>query len=87
MRLLWLGLPLVIVGSIVLPAMVGGAYSPTRSRAVRKMLEHARIQPGDVLVDLGVGDGRILLHGRGSTGSPSSALKSTRCAGVTAGCV
>lgn len=70
MRLLWLGLPLVIVGSIVLPAMVGGAYSPTRSRAVKKMLEHARIQPGDVLVDLGAGDGRILLHAARKYGIP-----------------
>lgn len=62
MRLLWLGVPLIVVGSIVLPAMVGGAWSPTRTRVVHKMLEYARIGPDDVLVDLGAGDGRILLE-------------------------
>ena len=62
MRALWLALPLVVVGSIVLPAMTGGAWSPTRNRVVHKMLDLAKIQPGDVLVDLGAGDGRILLE-------------------------
>ena len=53
MRALWLALPLVVVvGSIVLPAMVGGAWSPTRTRVVHKMLDYAKIRPGDVLVDL-----------------------------------
>lgn len=62
MRAIWFALPLIIVGSIVLPALVGGAWSPTRTRVVRKMLEHAKIGPGDVLVDLGAGDGRILVE-------------------------
>lgn len=62
LRALWLLVPVVLVMSIVLPAFVGGAYSPTRSRAVRKMVEYARLGPGDVLVDLGAGDGRILLE-------------------------
>lgn len=62
MRAIWLAVPLVVVGSIVLPAMVGGAWSPTRTRVVHKMLEYAKIRPGDVLVDLGAGDGRILLE-------------------------
>lgn len=62
MRVIWLALPIIVMGSIVLPAMVGGAWSPTRTRIVHKMLEYAKIQPGDVLVDLGAGDGRILLE-------------------------
>ena len=62
MSALWLALPVIVVVSIVFPAFVGGAYSPTRSRVVRKMVEYARLGPGDVLVDLGAGDGRILLE-------------------------
>lgn len=62
MRAIWLAIPLVVVGSIVLPALVGGAWSPTRTRVVHKMLDYASIRPQDVLVDLGAGDGRILLE-------------------------
>lgn len=62
MSALWLALPIVVVVSILFPAFVGGAYSPTRGRVVRKMVEYARVGPGDVLVDLGAGDGRILME-------------------------
>ncbi len=47
--------------SILLPALVGGAWSPTRRRVMTKMLEYAKLRSGDVLVDLGAGDGRVLL--------------------------
>lgn len=36
-------------------------YSPTPPRIVRRMLKIARVGPGDVLYDLGCGDGRILI--------------------------
>jgi len=36
-------------------------YVPTPQRAVDKMLEMAQIKPGDVLYDLGSGDGRIVI--------------------------
>ena len=35
-------------------------YVPTPQEAVEKMLELAKIKPGDVLYDLGCGDGRIV---------------------------
>ena len=36
-------------------------YSPTPPRIVRRMLKIARVGPGDVVYDLGCGDGRILI--------------------------
>jgi SAM-dependent methyltransferase len=39
----------------------GIPWQPTDMRRVRRMLEMSRIRPGEVLYDLGCGDGRILL--------------------------
>ena len=36
-------------------------YVPTPTNVVEKMLDVAKIQPGDVLYDLGCGDGRIVV--------------------------
>ena len=36
-------------------------YLPTPSKIVRRMLKIARVGPGDVVYDLGCGDGRILI--------------------------
>ena len=36
-------------------------YVPTSYETVRKMLKTARVGPGDVVYDLGCGDGRILI--------------------------
>jgi hypothetical protein len=36
-------------------------YVPTRMKTVERMLDFAEIKPGEVLVDLGSGDGRIVL--------------------------
>lgn len=61
--MLWAILVLAVVAllSIVLPAFVGGAWSPTRRRIVEKMIRYAELRPGDVLFDLGAGDGRVLI--------------------------
>lgn len=58
---LLLVVPVVAVLSIVLPSLVGGAWSPTRAKAVKKMLQYAKLRPGETIVDLGAGDGRIIL--------------------------
>lgn len=36
-------------------------YVPTRQEVVNKMLEMAEIKPGDIVYDLGCGDGRIVV--------------------------
>ena len=54
-------LGLLVGASIVLPAFVGGAWSPTPRRAVRRGLELAEAKPGERLFDLGAGDGRVVL--------------------------
>jgi cyclopropane fatty-acyl-phospholipid synthase-like methyltransferase len=46
--------------SIMFPYKLGGPYVPSEMDDVRQMLELADIQPGDLVVDLGAGDGRIL---------------------------
>ncbi|HLT59085.1 MAG: class I SAM-dependent methyltransferase [Limnochordales bacterium] len=51
----------VIFLSIVLPAFVGGAWSPTSMARVRAMLQMAQLAPGETLYDLGAGDGRIII--------------------------
>ncbi|MGI6558195.1 MAG: class I SAM-dependent methyltransferase [Limnochordia bacterium] len=47
--------------SVLLPAFVGGAWSPTKAAVMHSMLELARLQPGETLWDLGAGDGRFLV--------------------------
>lgn len=52
----------VIAGlSIVLPAFVGGAWSPTGMARVRAMLNLAQLKPNELLCDLGAGDGRVII--------------------------
>ncbi|HEX6988928.1 MAG TPA: class I SAM-dependent methyltransferase [Bacillota bacterium] len=55
------GLLLVVAGSLLLPGFHGGVWSPSPRDVVRTMLGLARPRAGERLVDLGCGDGRILL--------------------------
>jgi cyclopropane fatty-acyl-phospholipid synthase-like methyltransferase len=43
------------------PMTIGAQWVPTSMKVVRKMLELADVQAHDVLIDLGSGDGRIIL--------------------------
>lgn len=55
---------IVFIGAIftVFPVLFRGAvYLPTRKRTVKKMIELAEIKPGDKAVDLGSGDGRLVI--------------------------
>jgi len=74
----------VVVLSIVLPAFVGGAWSPTSMARVRAMLQMARLAPGETLYDLGAGDGRIIItaareFGARAVGIEIDPLRSALC--------
>ena len=47
--------------SILFPSLVGGVWSPTSMKRVRAMLRLADLKPGELLYDLGAGDGRVIL--------------------------
>jgi hypothetical protein len=55
---------ILILLAIVLPfglgAMLGAPYLPVLKRDARKLLELADLKPGQTLIDLGSGDGRLL---------------------------
>jgi SAM-dependent methyltransferase len=47
--------------SIAWSGVAGAPWLPSAQHRVRRMLELAEVQPGDVVYDLGSGDGRVLL--------------------------
>ena len=47
--------------SILWPGLRGAPWYPTSLRTVRKMLDLAKVGPGDVVYDLGCGDGRTIV--------------------------
>ena len=54
----------MLLGGIfaIFPILFKGAiYLPTQKRTVKKMIELASIKPGEVAVDLGSGDGRLVI--------------------------
>jgi hypothetical protein len=53
---------IIIFVSIMWPLLLGAAWSPTSVRIVDRMLEMAEIDSGDVVYDLGSGDGRIVVE-------------------------
>jgi SAM-dependent methyltransferase len=51
---------LLVFVSMMFPYYLGGPYVPSEMDDVRQMLKLANIRPGELVVDLGAGDGRIL---------------------------
>lgn len=47
--------------SVIWPTRRGAPWVPSRRPAVRNMLALARLKPGELLIDLGSGDGRVLI--------------------------
>ncbi len=60
---------------LVWPILIGAMYMPTPRGIVEKMLDLASVGPGDVVYDLGSGDGRIVI---------SAAERGARAVGVEA---
>jgi predicted O-methyltransferase YrrM len=56
-----IALLLGLLFSIQWTAAKGAPWAPTRRTRVRRMLTLARVRPGEVVYDLGSGDGRVLL--------------------------
>jgi protein-L-isoaspartate O-methyltransferase len=52
---------LLVIYFLGRPIIRGAIYFPTSPRSVATMLRLADVKPGDKLVDLGSGDGRILI--------------------------
>jgi hypothetical protein len=63
----FLFLAIAILGALwmVVPAFYGPPSVPTRLNRIRKALRFANLQPGELLYDLGAGDGRVLLIAAG----------------------
>jgi len=61
--LIGLGLVFLLVSVVwlVVPALYGVPWVPTREARIRRALQLAKLQPGESLYDLGAGDGRVLL--------------------------
>jgi cyclopropane fatty-acyl-phospholipid synthase-like methyltransferase len=49
----------------------GAPWVPTPYKTIRKMLKLAKVKPGDVVYDLGCGDGRIITETARSFGAKS----------------
>jgi cyclopropane fatty-acyl-phospholipid synthase-like methyltransferase len=60
---------------IVWSASVGAPWLPTSKSKVRKMLEFAQVKAGDVVYDLGSGDGRILIMAAKEFGATSVGIE------------
>ena len=46
---------------LIIPALYGVPWVPTREARIRKALALVQLQPGEKLYDLGAGDGRVLI--------------------------
>lgn len=46
---------------LIWPTIIGAPWVPTPMKVVRRMLELADVQEQDVVIDLGSGDGRIIM--------------------------
>ena len=47
---------------VIIGHLKGAPYVPSSRKRVRKMIELAELKPGEIVVDLGSGDGKILIE-------------------------
>lgn len=55
--------------------VLGAGFEPTSRKIVKNMLEMARVEAGDVVYDLGSGDGRIVIEAARSFNAGQWGLK------------
>ena len=60
---------MVFLMSLVSTSTKGAPWVPTSRQVIRRMLEMAELQPGEVVYDLGCGDGRVLITAARSFGA------------------
>jgi SAM-dependent methyltransferase len=62
LELLCLLLLFVWIGAMAASLFTNAPWVPLRGRIIDKMLELAELKPGELLVDLGSGDGRVVIR-------------------------
>jgi SAM-dependent methyltransferase len=70
-----LSIILVLLISLVAPFFTGAIWSPTPMKTVRRMLQMARVKPGEKVYDLGSGDGRIAIAAAREFGATSVGIE------------
>ncbi len=50
----------IIISVPILKAMLGAPFVPTPKKTMQKMFKQAKVKPGQVVYDLGCGDGRFI---------------------------
>lgn len=60
--IVWL-LGLVLIGSIAWAAASLAPWVPTHSKDLERIMQLFALQPGQILYDLGCGDGKVVLYG------------------------
>jgi SAM-dependent methyltransferase len=83
-----LAIAVVLVISIMWPQSRGAPWLPTPMLMVDKMLKMARVGPGDVVYDLGCGDGRFIIaaalrYGARAVGIEIDPLRYAWCRALT----
>lgn len=78
---------LILLASIVWTHFLGAPWLPSSMSMVHKMLKLAEVQPGDIVYDLGCGDGRMIVtaawrYGARAVGIEVDPLRYLWCQGL-----
>lgn len=57
----WLLLTFLVLGTFALGGFLAAPWVPLWKRDVKRMLDLAEVKPGEIVYDLGAGDGRIII--------------------------
>lgn len=54
-------LTLLLGGVVFIPVFFGAPWHPTSPSVIRRILDFCEVKPGEIIYDLGSGDGRVLI--------------------------